>query len=204
MKKKPVTSIIMGKPTIGMLLMMAKGLIYSFDLLLREYECLPNMRGSLPVDHNTIKMMGLAITKNMILPFICELSLTALYLLDNPKVINVPKKHSLLYWWQHLKIDTKKNITEKFKETMKEKWETKEKKPEEILKQNDKSHTEWRYWWRKGFATGGPSSIAMQYLTEIIINLAEIYLKQKGNRNLPGAVDGFKAFEQERTKRGID
>ncbi len=206
MKNKPITSVILGgKPKIGILFLMAKGLMDSFDLLLREYERLPwpNPGGYHKTDDIDIKRMGVIMNKNMILPFVCELSLTALYLLDHPTANSVPKKHSLLYWWQKLKTDTKEKITKQFKEARREKQEIEKKSPEKILKQNDKSHTEWRYWWRRGFATGAPSSTAMPHLTKILINLVESYLKERGDRELPlpEGIEGIKAYYKARKER---
>ncbi len=51
---------------------------------------------------------------SILLPFICELGLTSLYLLDNQGTQMIPKKHSLLYWWNRLKKDTKDKITQQF------------------------------------------------------------------------------------------
>ena len=115
----------------------------------------------------------------------------------------IPKEHSLLYWWNRLKKDTKDKITQQFEEVKNKESEIKE-DLEEILKWNDKSHTEWRYWWRKGFAVGSPSSIAMEHLTKIIIDLAWSYPKDQRNRILQNKVDGFKNYHRAKKKRNID
>ena len=199
MKKKTIESVVLGKPTIGILYIMSQGLMDSFNLLLKEYECLPQREGYYKVDRVSIKMQGIMMSNSILLPFICELGLTALYLLDYPEEKNIPRSHSLLSWWNKLKEDTRKKVIQKFEE-VKGKKET----PEKILKFNDKSHTEWRYWWRKGFATGGPSSISMQHLTNIIINLIEVYLRERGDRELQPETDGHKAFDKARKTRNMN
>ena len=211
-KKKTIKSIVLGKPTIESILMTASGLEQSFQILLKEWEYLklqkvPRANLSEESQKSTNdnlgetfyiqnKYMGLIMGMNILLPFVCELGLTALYLLDSPTKKDIPKEHSLLYWWNHLKQDTQNLIIKQFE------VKSQEEEIKEILKWNDKSHTEWRYWWRKGCATGGPASIGMQHLTKIIINTGQSYPPSDRNRVLNEHIDGHKEYDKIReTKR---
>ena len=205
MKKanKRAESIIMGKPNIRKLFEIAKSLAVTIEYLLETTGVkFQNNRFSPDVDINSQhKYIGAVMGASVLFPYVCELALTGLYLLDNPKVTNIPKTHSLLYYWENLNKDTKNRIEKRLKAS-KNKDEKIEDNPEKILKKNDKSHTEWRYWWRKGFATGGSSSISMQYLIKAMIEEAGYSYSQKQiDRVLNEKLDGFKNFDEYRKRK---
>lgn len=196
--RKRIQSIIQINPTIETLLSMASSLQECFGLFVVAYENLKK-----PEEDNSLstKEHGVIVGMSILLPFVCELALTALYMLEHPERKDIPKEHSLLYWWENIKENTQKKIRRKFEELKKE--EEIEGNLEEILKWNDKSHTEWRYWWRKGFATGSPSSINMQLLTKVIIEVGWSYPQDEISRKLKEGVEGDKEFDKARLERGM-
>ena len=113
-EKKRVKSVVMGTPTIRALLIMASSLQEVFDLLLRTSETFDSQTWSNLTADSQLKSMGIMWGTSILLPFICELGLTSLYLLDNQRIKIIPKEHSLLYWWNRLKKDTKDKITQQF------------------------------------------------------------------------------------------
>ena len=189
-----VESMVKGKITINDLIVMARGIEtlgrqlitdVDKDLKLKKIEGL----------NEGATFLGKVTSANILLPFASELGLTALYVLDYPKKMKIPqtRNHSLLFWWNKVKEETQNKISKRFEE-IENKGKKTTKDIEALLKKSDKSHTKWRYWWKKGYAKGG----FIPNLATAIVDIGWSYPLDQKNRELQKGINGHKNFDEAR------
>ena len=192
-----VESIIKGKITINDLLAIARGITTVGRQLINDLDKHLEQKKVEGLNETSI-VLGKVTSKNILLSFASELGLTALYFLDHSEKTEIPKSrngHSLWFWWGKVKQETQNKICKRFEE-IENKGEKTIKDVEALLKKSDQSHTKWRYWWEKGYATGGVNL----NLTIAIIDIGWSYPSDQKNRERKKGIDGHKNFAKARKR----